>query len=245
MNLLKLIPLLLCVLALTIPTIVDARVINSNGNRAITITKATTTVNARRRNRNRNRNRAITTTTTTTTTTTSNPNLDSYGFPRFDYLKENSVTFINWTQSGHDIEDKDLLIQATCLERRMTSQSLVSSPHDFNIINGTEVTLPATGRDIDYSEGLYEKESCVGIRLIRHQLYEGSSVNHLLSEGAFPLYRNLTKVPTTAEGYTVIGTNCNKSKYYAYIKYIPVGQGDQPVDSEDPDGHYTLLESCR
>ena len=221
MNLLKLIPLLLCVLALTIPTTVDAG----------------------RKNRNRKRNSA---TTTTTTTTTSNPNLDSYGFPRYDSLKENSITFINWTQSGHNNEDKDLLIQAACLRRIATSESLVTSPHDFSIINGTEVTLSATGRDIDYREGLYEKESCVGIRLIRHQMFsDGTSINHFASEGAIPLYRNLTKVPTTAEGYTVIGTNCNKSKYYAYIKYIPVGQGDQPVDSEDPDGHYSLLESCR
>ena len=221
MNLLKLIPLLLCVLALTIPTTVDAG----------------------RKNRNRKRNSA---TTTTTTTTTSNPNLDSYGFPRFDYLKQKSVNVTNWTQYNHNNEDKDIHIQATCLKRQKTSGFLNAHAHDFYAIVGTEADLPATGRDVSATEGRYERESCVGIRLIRRQeSSDGTMIIHFTSVGAIPLYKNFKKLPSNVEGYTIIGTDCNKSHYRADIRYLPANRYDQPVESEDPDGYYALIESCR
>ena len=212
MNLSKLIPLL-CVLTLAFPTTADA---------------------GRRKNR-KSRNAQ---------SQNAQPQieLDNYGFPREAHLTEKNIQFTNWTQYNHEDEEKDMLIQAACLKGNTTSTPLDTVKHDFEIVPGTETNLPATGRDVSWTEGNYEKEDCVGLRLIKMQ--KGGIVVNLSTKGSFELFSKLRKLPLTVDGYNAIGLDCQKGTYYAFIRYLPAHSHAQPEESTDPNGYYNLFEGC-
>lgn len=187
-------------------------------------------------------------TTTTTTTTTFGP-IDSFGFPTYHHMSEKNITFINWSQAYHKKKDKEIIIEATCLRRQRLSSTLENIVHHFYAAVGTEAILPATGRDVNYTEGLYEKstdDNCVGLRLVKYVYSETLNmyITDLASQGSFQLFRNLQLLPQTHDGFNVIGLDCKEANYSAYIRYKPKRKYSWPSESTDPKGHYALYESC-
>lgn len=145
------------------------------------------------------------------------------------------LTFINWTdfrseEDGHD--GAISLIVGCYIKKRM------SAP-----INGIDEVdalekfayLPPTGVE-NWKEG----------RIICSEGGHGFFIQDRWQEPIQVYRRNYRRTKRNRQGYAIIGEDCEKERYWAYLRYLPASHYRLPPHRKhaDPLGHYSIYEWC-
>ena len=153
------------------------------------------------------------------------------------------IFFTNWTAAYHSDPNGAIKVIAECMDVIRTSTELEGTNLVLEHPNQTSV-LPASG--YNWSDWFEGTQVCEGdmVRL-RSSVDFGNGVV-VPSNEPFKLYKNGEPVKTDSNGHPLINYSCFGSRIqYPFIRYMPAEYNGVPEGHTDPNGYYTLYDSCR
>ena len=155
---------------------------------------------------------------------------------------EKIIFFTNWTAAYHNDPNGAIKVVAECVDMKRISTTLVGANLVLKQPNQTSV-LPASG--YNWSDWFEGTQVCEGDMVRLRSVVTVGGIDYPSNE-PFKLYKNGEPVKTDYHGHPLINYSCFGSRIqYPFIRYMPAEYNGVPEGHTDPNGYYTLYDSCR